>query len=92
MNPLLIWRIATAVAALLGIGGVAYGRDQHQKRAKEQAANHARIQELESEVTRLCSERESLRGLLGDKNEQVRMLAARIDQLHAEADALRKAG
>lgn len=92
MNPLLIWRIATAVAALLGIGGAAYGRDQHQKRAKEQAANHARLQEIESEVSGLRAEIESLQGCLGDKNEQIRVLSAKVVRLCAEADALRKAG
>jgi len=90
MNPLVIWRIVAAVGALLGIGGTAYGVDQHQKRKKEQAANRARLQQIEAELALKEQQLASLHALLGDKNEQVRVLAAEVARLRTAASELRR--
>ncbi|MBK8997364.1 MAG: hypothetical protein IPM35_16670 [Myxococcales bacterium] len=83
-------RIAAAVLALLGIGGTAYGVDQHQKRKKEQAANRARLQQIEAELALKEQQLASLHALLGDKNEQVRALAAEVVRLRNAASELRR--
>lgn len=90
MNPAVILRIAAAVLALLGIGGTAYGVDQHQKRKKEQAANRARLQQIEAELALKEQQLASLHALLGDKNEQVRALAAEVVRLRNAASELRR--
>ncbi|MCC6664985.1 MAG: hypothetical protein IT375_14630 [Polyangiaceae bacterium] len=90
MNPLVIWRIVAAVGALLGIGGAAYGIDQHQKRKQEQAANRARLQQIEAELALKEQQLTSLHALLGDKNEQVRVLAAEVVRLRNAASELRR--
>jgi chromosome segregation ATPase len=90
MNPLVIWRIVAAVGCLLGIGGTAYGVDQHQKRKKEQGANRARLQQIEAELASKEQQLASLQALLGDKNEQVRILAAEIARLRSAANELRR--
>jgi capsule polysaccharide export protein KpsE/RkpR len=90
MNPIVLWRIVAAVGVLLGIGGTAYGVDQHQKRKKEQAANRARLQQLEAELATKELQLASLRALLGDKNEQVRILAAEVARLRSAANDMRR--
>lgn len=90
MNPLVIWRIVAAVGALLGIGGTAYGVDQHQKRKREQAANRARLQQIEAELASKEQQLASLQALLGDKNEQVRILAAEVARLRNAANEMRR--
>jgi capsule polysaccharide export protein KpsE/RkpR len=90
MNPIVIWRIVAAIGALLGIGGTAYGVDQHQKRKKEQAASRARLQQIEGELASKEQQLASLQALLGDKNEQVRILAAEVTRLRNEANELRR--
>lgn len=85
MNPIVIWRIVAAIGVLLGIGGTAYGVDQHQKRKKEQAANRARLQQLEAELAAKEEDLASLQARLGDKNEQVLILAAEVAQLRTSA-------
>ncbi len=90
MNPLAIWRIVAAVGALLGIGGTAYGVDQHQKRKKEQAANRARLRRIEAELASKEQQLATLQALLGDKNEQVRILAAEVARLRNGANKMRR--
>ncbi|QRK08551.1 hypothetical protein JQX13_53155 [Archangium violaceum] len=90
MNPIVLWRIVAAVGVLLGIGGTAYGVDQHQKRKKEQAANRARLQQLEAELAAKEQQLALLRALLGDKNEQVRILAAEVARLRSAANDMRR--
>lgn len=90
MNPLVIWRIVAAVGALLGIGGFAYGVDQHQKRMKEQAVNRARLQQIEAELASKEQQLASLQALLRDKNKQVRILAAKVARLRDAANKMRR--
>lgn len=90
MNPIIVWRIVAAVGALLGIGGTAYGIDQHQKRKEEQAANRARLRQIERELAAKEEQLASLQALLGDKNEQVRILAVEVARLRNAANDLRR--
>ncbi|WP_110017206.1 hypothetical protein [Plasticicumulans acidivorans] len=90
-------RSGSGIAALIGIisllfgtGGIAYGLDQRQKRKKEQAANRARLQQIEAELTLKELQLVSLRNLLGDKNEQVRILATEITRLRSAANEMRR--
>jgi len=90
MNPIMIWRIVAAVGALLGIGGTAYGVDQHAKRRQEQAANRARLQQIEAELDDKEQQLALLRAMLGAKNEQVRILAAEVARLRKTANEMRR--
>lgn len=90
MNPIIVWRIVAAVGALLGIGGTAYGIEQHQKRKEEQAANRARLRQIEAELAAKEEQLASLQALLGDKNEQVRILAVEVARLRDAANDLRR--
>lgn len=90
MNPLVILRIVAAIGTLLGIGGTAYGVDQHQKRKKEQAENRVRLQQIEAELASKEQQLATLRASLGEKNEQVRMLAAEIARLRNAANEMRR--
>lgn len=90
MNPLVILRFVAAVGCLVGIGGAAYGVDQHQKREREQAAYRARLRQIEAELASKEQQLASLQMLLGDKNEQVRILAAEIARLNGIATDLRR--
>jgi capsule polysaccharide export protein KpsE/RkpR len=90
MNPIVIWRIISGIAALLGIGGAAYGVDQNQKRKREQAAHRARLEQLESDLTNKEAQLGMLHALLGEKNEQVRNLAAEVARLRSEVAAARR--
>lgn len=90
MNPLMIWRIVAAVGALLGIGGTAYGVDQHKKRKKEQDENHVRLQQLEAELASKEQQLATLRTLLDEKNEQVRILAAEVARLRNTVNEMRR--
>jgi len=90
MNPNVIRRIATVVVGLVGIGGSAYGADQHRKRKQEQAANRARLQEIEDDLASKEEQLSSLQALLGNKNEQVQILASEIDCLRQVADEMRR--
>ena len=65
------------IFVLIGSGGAFFGVDQHKKRKKEQAAFRASIDELERQLT-------DLKSRLGEKNEQVRTLAALIQQMRQE--------
>lgn len=86
----MIWRIVAAVGALLGIGGTAYGVDQHKKRKKEQDENHVRLQQLEAELASKEQQLATLRTLLDEKNEQVRILAAEVARLRNTVNEMRR--
>lgn len=90
MNPIVVWRVVAMVGALLGLGGTAYGFDQHQKRKKEQTANRARLQQIEAELASKEQQLALLRALLGEKNEQVRILAAEVVRLRNAANDKRR--
>lgn len=90
MNPIVLWKIVAGVGALLGIGGTAYGLDQHKKRKTEQAAGRTRLQQLEAELVRKEQQLTELRSLLGNKNEQVRILAAEVERLRNCANDIRR--
>lgn len=89
MNGKVIAWIIAAVGALIGIGGGAYGADQHAKRRREQAENRARLAQIEAELASKERELESLRRRLGDKNDQVRTLATEVMRLRATAATVR---
>lgn len=85
-----IWLIITAISALFGIGGTAYGADQHQKRKEEQAAFRARLQELEKEINAQVIQL-TLRRRLGEKNAQVLALAKEVERLRSQMEKMRRA-
>lgn len=92
MNPNLIWKIIAGIGALLGIGGGAYGYDQHKKRQAEQSGFRAELRRLETRLSTKEAELAALSARLGEKNNQVRTLAAEVQQLRAEvAEARRRA-
>lgn len=84
MNPILIGRLVAVVGGLLGVAGAAYGVDQHVKRRHEQEAHRARLQQIDDDLRSKEEQLASLRPLLGDKNDQVRILAAEIQMLRDE--------
>lgn len=90
MNPLFIWPMVAAIGTLVGIGGTIYGVDQHLKRKKEQSANRACLQQIEAELASKEQQLASLEALLGDKSEQVRILAAEVVRLTNAANEMRR--
>ena len=88
--PLLLWPILTAIGALLGIDGTAYGVDQHQKRKQEREAFRARLQQLEQEFVAKEGQLNMLRDRLGEKNTQVRALAEEVERLLGEMGAMKR--
>ena len=91
MNPIVLWRILALIGGLLGIGGMAYGINEHQKRKDEQAANRALLLQVEGALAAKEQELASLRARVGNKNEQVRILAAEVERLRSEANDARRA-
>ena len=89
MKPVHIRWLTRAAVGLLGVSGAAYGSDQHIKRRKEQVANRERLQEIEKGLSAKEGELQALRSALGDKNDQVQLLAAEIEMLREQAAALR---
>ena len=86
------WKIITAIATAAGIGGVAYGVDQHNKRRESQGRFNSELQALKERLAAKESELEQLRNRLGEKNEQVRILANEVAHLRAElAEKMRAA-
>lgn len=86
-----MWRIIAAIGALFGIGGVAYGVDQHKKRKNEQVANRARLRKIESELALKERQLAALHVQLGNKDVQVRvLLAAEVGRLREAANELRR--
>lgn len=88
--PVLLWPILTVIGALFGIGGTAYGVDQHQKRKQEQAAFRARLQQLEEELVAKESQLNALRTRLGAKNAQVMALAQEVERLRSEMGVMKR--
>jgi capsule polysaccharide export protein KpsE/RkpR len=80
--------IFRVIVALLGVGGVAYGVDQGQKRSREQAAFRAKLKQFEDDLTKKETELEKLRARLGEKNDQVRALASEVQRLRREIEQL----
>lgn len=89
MNPTLIYRILAGAGGLLGLAGASYGADQHVKRKQEQAANRTRLQQLDEGLVSKEDELASLTSKLGEKSDQVRILAAEIEMLRDRAAQLR---
>lgn len=90
MNGRVIAYVIGAIGALFGIGGAAYGADQHKKRKDEEAAFRARLQQLEAQLAGKEAEYAQLFARLGEKNEQVRKLGAEVMNLRATIEAMRK--
>jgi hypothetical protein len=67
-----------------GIGGVAYGIDQQQKREQEAARFHHELGLWRAALAEKEAAFADLAARLGPKNEQVRLLAAEVVQLRAE--------
>lgn len=88
MNPIVIYRSLAAAGGLLGVAGVAFGVDQHVKRKREQRANRARLQEIEEELASKEAELTILASTLGEKNDQVRILAVEIEMLRDQASVV----
>jgi hypothetical protein len=68
------------VLALFGIGGAAYGYDQHAKRKQERSAFRARLAELEIRLA-------DAEARFGRQSAQFRMLAAELERLRRERAA-----
>jgi uncharacterized protein HemX len=79
--------IVIIVAVLIGIAGAGHGADQQQKRKEEAEAFRLRLQQLELRHTQLVAQ---LAARLGEKNEQVRKLAAEVMNLRATIESMRK--
>lgn len=71
------------IVALLGFGGVLYGADQHDQRRREQRNLRARLEQLQTKLLLSELELAGLSALLGEKNMQVKQLAAKVEQLRA---------
>ena len=84
MNPVIFWRIIAGIASLIGVGGAAYGYDQHDKRKKEQARSRQAITRLKVKIGRKEAQFAKLRPRLGSKNAQIRALADEIGGLQAQ--------
>jgi capsule polysaccharide export protein KpsE/RkpR len=89
MKPVHIRWLTRAALGLLGASGAAYGCDQHVKRRKEQETFRQRLREIERLLSVKEDELEALRCALGDKNDQVQLLAAEVEMLREQADALK---
>lgn len=73
--------IIVAVGTLLGIGGTAYGVDQHLKRQKEQEMFRAELARMKKRMGEMEAELAKLRRRFGDKCDQLRKMAAEIERL-----------
>ena len=74
-----MWKwIIGGILTLFGVGGTAYGYDQHQKRRMEQA-------EYRRELARKEAQLRDLEKRLGSHHEQVRALAAEVERLRRTA-------
>lgn len=90
MNPVVFWRIIAGVAVLFGIGGAAYGADQHHKRMSEQERFRREKASLNQRLATKEREYRPLLARLGEKNYQVRTLADEIRQLREELSTARR--
>lgn len=74
-----MWKfIVGGLFPLFGIGGVAYGRDQHAKRRREQA-------EYRHEIARLEAQLRDLEARHGRHSEQFRAMAAQLARARRDA-------
>lgn len=71
------------LGVLLGIGGIALAVDQQTKRQREQEMFRQKMQALRAELDQKEARLTALEGLLGPKNEQVRILAQEVLRLRA---------
>lgn len=84
-----MWKIvAGIIVGLIGVGGAAFGVDQQQKRKKEQASFRAQLQTLNARLSGKEAELAELCARLGEKNEQVRVLAEEVQHLRREIEGL----
>ena len=67
MNPIVIWRVVTVIAALFG---TAYGYDQHRKQKLQQAAFRSQLAWKEHELSEMEARLNDLETQLGKKNDQ----------------------
>lgn len=76
-----MWKwIIGGVLALFGIGGTAYGVDQHQKRKREQEAYRAELARKEAQLR-------DLEIRFGRQSEQFKAMAAEVERLRRAAAA-----
>lgn len=75
-NDNLVNGIIAIVGFLFGVGGVACGVDQYQKRKKEQEENRARLQENDATLAANEQLLTALKARLNDKNGQIYALDA----------------
>ena len=74
-----MWKwIIGGILAIFGIGGAAYGYDQHEKRRREQ-------EEYRRELMRKESQLQEMEARLGRHHEQVKALAAEVERLRRAA-------
>jgi chromosome segregation ATPase len=90
MNGRVIAYIIGAIGTLFGIGGAAYGADQHTKRKAEEQAFRARLQQLQTQLAGKEDEFAQFFARFGEKNDQVRSLAVEVTNLRATIEAMRK--
>lgn len=82
--------IIGAVGALIGIGGAAYGADQHTKRKKEEEMFRAELTRKNERMAKMEAELEVLGERLGNKCDQVRKMVAEIETLRDEIAAMKR--
>lgn len=90
MNPIVLWRSIAGVATLFGIGGGAYGYDQHRKRKAEQERFRREVANLEQRLATQEHDYAVLFARLGEKNNQVRVLADELRHTQEELAAARR--
>lgn len=76
--------VAILIATAFGVGGLAYGADQQQKREQEAARFRHELGLWRAALAQKEAEFANLAGRLGPRNEQVRLLAAEVERLRAE--------
>ena len=81
--PLIPWIIA-GIASLVAGAAIADDVDQRNKRAKEQQLFRAEMARLSAKIAELEKVHAALSANLGEKNQQVRVMAAEILRLRAE--------
>ena len=78
------------VGVMSTVASALYGVFQHTKRKQEQAAYRKALHRLEAQLTSKEAELASLRKRFGEKNDQVRDLAHKVEKLRAELAARRR--
>jgi predicted transcriptional regulator len=86
-----MWKIFAVIgSALVALATTIFGVDQYQKRQEERARFRAELQRLEELLASKETALTELSARLGEKNDQVRTLAAEVQQLRAELAEARK--